>query len=94
MAFYRQGTRFLDVRDPRNIRQIGFYRPLDADTWAAYWRPGGYVFVADVLRGVDVLRVGDLRNEVAAPALSSRRNPNRPDRVWRWMCQVPVTQVG
>jgi hypothetical protein len=90
MAFYRQGTRFLDVRDPRTIKQVGFYRPLDAETWAAYWRPGGYVFVADVVRGVDVLKVGKLQNTVAAPARAGRPTLNRPDPVWRWMCQVPV----
>lgn len=92
MAFYAQGTRFIDVRNPRDIKQVGFYRPDDANTWAAYWQPGGYVFVADLVRGVDVLRVGTLQNKVAAPALASRPNLNRPDPVWRWMCQVPVTR--
>ena len=91
MAFYAQGTRFLDVRDPRNIKQLGFYRPDDANTWAAYWRSGGYVFVADLTRGVDVLRVGKLQNSVAAPAVS-RPTLNRPDPVWTWLCQVPVTR--
>ncbi len=90
-AFYKQGTRFLDVRDPRHIRQIGFYRPADADTWASYWRPGGYVFVADFTRGVDVLRVGALKNTVAAPASTRRDNPNRPSALFNWVCQVPVT---
>jgi len=89
MAFYMQGTRFLDVSDPSHIKQLGFYRPNDADTWAAYWRPGGYVFVADFLRGVDVLRVGKLQNTLAAPAMASRPNPNRPSPAWRWICQVP-----
>jgi len=91
MAFYAQGTRFLDVRNPRDIRQLGFYRPDDANTWAAYWRPGGYVFVADLVRGVDVLKIGKLQNTVAAPAVA-RPTLNRPDPVWRWMCQVPVTR--
>jgi hypothetical protein len=53
-AFYEQGVRFLDVSDPADIRQIGWYRPGDANTWAAYWR-GGLVYVADFNRGVDVL---------------------------------------
>ena len=91
MAFYTQGTRFLDVRDPRHIRQVGFYRPDDANTWASYWRPGGYVFVADFTRGVDVLKIGTLKNTVAAPAVS-RPTVNKPDPVWRWLCQVPVTR--
>jgi hypothetical protein len=89
MAFYAQGTRFLDVRDPAHVKQVGFYRPDDANTWAAYWRPGGYVFVADFTRGVDVLRVGALQNKVSAPALVGRTNPNKPSPTWRWMCQIP-----
>jgi hypothetical protein len=91
MAFYAQGTRFLDVRNPRDIKQVGFYRPDDANTWAAYWRPGGYVFVADFTRGVDVLRVGALRNQVAAPAVA-RPAANKPSPVWQWLCQVPATR--
>jgi len=56
-AFYTQGTRFLDVSDPTHIREIGYYRPDDADTWAPYWH-NGYVYVADFQRGVDVLHFG------------------------------------
>jgi hypothetical protein len=89
MAFYAQGTRFLDVRDPAHIKQVGFYRPDDANTWAAYWRPGGYVFVADFTRGVDVLKIGALQNKVTAPAMAARANPNRPSPTWRWVCQIP-----
>ncbi|HEX2241408.1 MAG TPA: hypothetical protein VHJ82_09740 [Actinomycetota bacterium] len=54
-AFYGQGTRFLDVSNPRDIRQIGYYRPDDANAWAAYWYDG-YVYVPDNLRGVDILK--------------------------------------
>ena len=56
-AFYEQGVRFLDVSNPRDIRQIGWYRPEDSNTWAAYWHDG-LVYVADLQRGVDVLRFG------------------------------------
>jgi hypothetical protein len=88
-AFYSQGTRFLDVRDPRHIKQVGFYRPNDANTWASYWRPGGYVFVADFMRGVDVLRVGDVKNVVAAPASTRKDSPNGASPLFGWVCQVP-----
>ncbi|GAA4142762.1 hypothetical protein [Actinomadura keratinilytica] len=54
-AFYAQGTRFIDVRDPTNPRQIAYYRPDDARAWAAYYH-GGYVYVADHARGIDVLK--------------------------------------
>jgi hypothetical protein len=54
-AFYEQGTRFLDVSNPRDIRQVGWWHPSDANTWAAYWH-GGFVFVADLQRGIEILR--------------------------------------
>ncbi|MFC6881986.1 LVIVD repeat-containing protein [Actinomadura yumaensis] len=54
-SFYSQGTRFLDVRDPTNPRQLAYYRPADAASWQPYWH-GRYVYVADNTRGIDVLR--------------------------------------
>lgn len=54
-AFYGQGVRFLDVSDPTDIRQIGYFVSSDSNTWAAYWHKG-LVYVADSGRGIDVLR--------------------------------------
>jgi hypothetical protein len=61
-AWYGQGTRFIDVSDPRNPRQVGYFRvPSGAagvtpgSASAAYWH-NGLVYVADYNRGVDVLR--------------------------------------
>ncbi|GAA2083957.1 LVIVD repeat-containing protein [Actinomadura alba] len=54
-AFYGQGTRFLDITDPTNPRQIAYYRPDDARAWASYFH-GGYVYVADNARGIDILK--------------------------------------
>ncbi|MDQ3991831.1 MAG: hypothetical protein M3245_05925, partial [Actinomycetota bacterium] len=70
-AFYGQGTRFLDVSDPTDIRQVGYFRPNGASTWAPYWKSIGgteYVFVADNARGVDILRFhGAAGTEEAVP---------------------------
>jgi len=55
-SFYAQGTRFIDVSDPTNPTQIAYYRPADGRAWAAYWH-NGLVYVADNLRGVDILRL-------------------------------------
>lgn len=99
MAFYSQGTRFLDVRDPRHIRQVAYYRPSNANTWAAYWH-NGFVYIADFTRGVDVIKltgkastaqhVSELPT-VAAPALSSVAPPTgtKPDPTYGWICRVP-----
>jgi hypothetical protein len=54
-SFYSQGTRFLDVTDPTNLRQVAYFRPDDAASWEPYWH-GDYVYVADNTRGIDILR--------------------------------------
>ena len=75
-AFYTEGVRFLDTSNPSDIRQVGYFVNSDSDTWAAYWHKGA-VFVADLQRGVDVLRFdgspGTAR-AVAAPALARAKS--------------------
>lgn len=68
-GWYQQGTRILDVRDPSDIKQVGYFFTGASETWSAYWVPeydaSGHqtgrdtnlVYTADV-RGIDVLRVG------------------------------------
>lgn len=81
-AFYDQGVRFLDVSNPRDIRQIGWYRPGDSLTWAAYWHKGR-VFVADFLRGVSVLRFAGGPSSATAPA-PAPRSPSRSRSRLKW----------
>ena len=89
-SFYEQGVRFLDVSDPADIRQIGWYRPADANVWAPYWHKG-HVFVADFTRGVDVLKFsgGASSRTLRAPA---RRVRPRAEFSRRWLgglCPLP-----
>jgi hypothetical protein len=88
-AFYSQGTRFLDVSNPRKPRQIGYYRPDQANTWAAYWH-AGYVYVADQVRGVDVIRLrGGARSAtVRAPLLPNSSRIVFGDPAWGNVCAV------
>jgi hypothetical protein len=55
-SFYEQGTRFLDISDPTNPRQIAYHRAADAQSWQPVWHRG-LVYVADNARGVDVLKL-------------------------------------
>lgn len=93
-AFYGQGTRFLDVSDPRRIRQVGYYRPDDASAWAAYFYKG-YVFVADNGRGVDVIKLtakgGGKAPTLRAPALRRDAVALRftPSTALGWLCPTP-----
>ena len=60
-GWYEQGLRVLDVSKPGDIRQIGFYAPGNAMTWAAYFAPtdptGEILYVFDASHGIDVLRL-------------------------------------
>lgn len=99
-AYYTQGTRFLDVSNPRRPREIAYFRPNDADTWAAYWHKG-YVFIADFQRGIDIIKLTGKAAKpgaaasaptVIAPLLPASRvlaNVAHKDATWGWMCVLP-----
>jgi hypothetical protein len=95
-AFYGQGVRFLDTSDPTDIRQVGYFREADSNTWATYWHKG-LVYVADNGRGIDVLRFSgkpDTAPTVTAPALrgaNARGRGMRFDRhVFGGLCPLPA----
>ena len=87
-AFYTQGVRFLDTSDPANIRQVGYFVNADSNTWAAYWHKG-YVFAADLQRGIDVLKFegspGAAR-PVSAPAVAKRQSIRFDRHVFGGLC--------
>ena len=59
-GWYEQGVRFLDISNPRDIRQVGYYIPQKNLTWGALYPPtdptGEIVYALDNLRGIDVIR--------------------------------------
>ena len=97
-GWYEQGTRFLDTHDPSHIRQVGYWLPPNAVTWAAYWVTDNIVYTADVGRGIDVLRVtlpksgGKTAPSVVAPIRASwlgaapQRDIMRESKRWHWSC--------
>jgi hypothetical protein len=104
-GWYEQGTRLLDVRDPAHIRQVGYWAPPNAVTWAAYWVTDHIVYAADVGRGLDVLRVaggaGSDARTVTAPVRASWLGaaPNltqrlvRESRRWSFFCAQPAVHA-
>jgi hypothetical protein len=60
-AWYEEGTRFLDVRDPTNIKQVGYWIPAKGETWSALFAPndptGQTVYALDFVRGIEVLHI-------------------------------------
>lgn len=98
VGWYEQGTRILDVSDPTNLRQVGYFMPAETQTWGAYFNevPGDglYIYSIDLLRGIDVLRFD--RSAADATVLAPRLNPTNPalapDERFGWACRVPVSQ--
>lgn len=99
-AFYGQGVRFLDVSDPRDIRQVGWYRQDDSNAWAAYWHTIGdqeVVVVPDFTRGVEILRFTPQgapsslpASEAPALAAGSLAVPVLMDEQWAYLCPLPL----
>jgi len=60
-GWYEEGTRFLDVSDPNNIKQVGYWIPAKGETWSAIFAPndptGQTVYALDVVRGIEVLHI-------------------------------------
>jgi hypothetical protein len=95
-AFYTQGVRFLDSSDPSDIRQVGYYVNADSNTWAAYWHKG-YVFVADLQRGVEVLRFEGAPASspaVNAPAVHGRQSIRFDRHVFGGLCPAAPIRLA
>jgi hypothetical protein len=73
-AWYGEGTRFLDISDPAHPRQVAYWRPDDTLVWASYLH-NGYVYTADHVRGIDILKLTagakSAKREVVAPPASA-----------------------
>jgi hypothetical protein len=88
-AWYGEGTRFLDISDPANPRQFAYWRPDEGIVWASYLHRG-YVYTADHVRGVDVLKftpgaasARKDRRAVVAAAPSARHRAFMSRWAWR-----------
>ena len=93
ISFYSQGTRFLDVSDPRHITQVAYYNPTATNSWAAYWRPDNVVVIADFGRGLDIVRVNGATTGLPRAAVPTRGDaPAR--RVAGAASGLPSTAAG
>ncbi|MGP3984484.1 LVIVD repeat-containing protein [Streptomyces sp. KR80] len=83
-GYYQGGLRLIDVRDPENLTEYGYFASGLSEVWDAYWVPErtangvatghktNIVYTADLIRGLDVFTV-DLpasgRTTAAVPLL-------------------------
>lgn len=93
VGWYEHGTRFLDVSNPRDIRQIGYFMPAATSTFHVAMHRG-YIYTFDVARGMDVLRLttptGARAPEVIAPAFGAPSRALAPHPRFGWACRLPA----
>jgi hypothetical protein len=97
IAWYNQGVRFLDVSDPRDIEQVGFYAAPQTASWAAYWSPTARDIVYAVgANGIDVLRFkrgkakrgGEVALRYSAYRRLRGRNDAQPHAKFGFACRL------
>jgi hypothetical protein len=82
-GWYQQGLRILDVNDPHEIRQVGYWVTGAQETWGANWVPEydedgrqtgdktDLVYTNDPSRGMEILRVDLPEERGAAPTVTA-----------------------
>lgn len=96
-AWYEQGIRFFDVRNPKVIRQVGYWIPAVSEVWQAMFNLVGselWVYSFDTGRGLDVLKISltakGANPTQVAPRLQSASAPIAPHPTWGYSCRVPA----
>ncbi|MDP9068177.1 MAG: hypothetical protein M3N53_07510 [Actinomycetota bacterium] len=56
LAYYDNGTRFLEITDKGRIKEVGWFLPYAGVTSAPYWITDEIVYAIDYTRGLDILR--------------------------------------
>ena len=80
LAWYEHGTRFVRVAGDGQIAEDGWFLGSGGQASAAYWITDRVVYVADYIRGLDVLRFegdvgGDAPPAPPPPAGGGTENP-------------------
>ncbi len=66
ISWYSAGTRYLDISNPTGVtfgdqgsgvKEIGWFIPEGADSWASKFYKGPYIYSNDIRRGFDVYKI-------------------------------------
>lgn len=89
-GWYQQGMRLIDVRDPKDIKQFGFFTGGASQVWDAYFVPArnadgsvkadraktNIVYIADAARGIDTFEIKDLPKDIeTGPRTTTAADP-------------------
>ena len=56
MAWYENGTHFIDISDKGKISSVGYFLPAAGSTSAVYWVTDEILYTVDYNRGIDIIR--------------------------------------
>jgi hypothetical protein len=93
---YQQGLRLVDVRNPRDLKNFGFFTGGASEVWDAYWAPQrdatgaivpgrktNLVYTVDAVQGVGVFQVSNMPPDLPVTGDDGSRGtfPSRPGNV-------------
>jgi len=83
-GWYEQGLRLLDVSDPADIRQVGYFIPPNGESWASYFAPtdpaGRAFYLLDASLGIVVLEYDrPVEGPLAMPAAEPEEEEEETD---------------
>ena len=100
-GWYDQGVRFMNIADPRDIKQVGYF--ISAGTyWGAYFAPTDKthqtVYALDVAGGIDVLHIDrSLKTApLRAPVTTRMQKPSlnlKASPIWRFACPLVAVSI-
>ncbi len=94
-GWYDQGVRFLDVTNPRDIKQVGYYATTGT-FWAAYFADRETVYALDTTSGIDVLHLDrgnasrTRKMPVTTADLLRGTRTLTPSSRWGFACPLPI----
>jgi hypothetical protein len=90
-GWYGQGLRLLDISNARDVRQVGYFRVTgtsasnpSSNSWDTEWRNDRFVYLFDMSRGVEILRLrngahaSDAMQTVTAPSVARDSRAAQP----------------
>lgn len=89
VTWYEQGLRLFDVSDPLNIKSVGYFMGVDTTAVAALFHQD-VVYVFDLVRGIDVIRVTGSPSAAASvePPLRATPATTVPSAQFGFACRV------
>lgn len=101
-GWYQQGLRILDVSDPTDIQQVGYFLTQAQEVWHAYWVPerdeagavvrhdDGSIVHSDLIYALDTARGIDVLRFTALDTPAEERTPVEAPILPTWLGQVAV----